>query len=78
MDCSTYPSDLSALRTVPANLAAKWHGPYGKENDLVDPWGNPFKYVYPGVKNPSGFDILCYGSDGQPGGEGNAADITNE
>jgi general secretion pathway protein G len=78
MDCSSYPSELSALRTAPANLSGKWHGPYGKESDFVDPWGNPFKYIFPGTKNPSSFDIVCYGSDGQPGGEGYAADITND
>jgi len=78
MDCGSYPADLAALRSAPASLTGKWHGPYGKESDFVDPWGNAFKYVFPGTKNPSSFDIVCYGSDGQPGGDEYAADITND
>ena len=38
-----------------------------------DPWGNPYQYANPGVKGE--VDVFSYGSDGQPGGEGNNADI---
>lgn len=40
-----------------------------------DPWNNPYIYRFPGVKNQDGPDIGSYGSDGQPGGTGDAADI---
>lgn len=40
-----------------------------------DPWGNPYVYRFPGVKNPDGPDIGSYGSDGQPGGTGDASDL---
>ena len=46
------------------------------EDDLVDPWSNPYELVVPGVVNPD-FDIVSYGADGQPGGEDENADITN-
>ncbi len=39
----------------------------------VDPWGNPYIYLSPGVHDQ--FDIISYGSDGEPGGEGNDADV---
>jgi len=40
-----------------------------------DPWGNPYQYLSPGDK--SEVDIWSFGSDGQPGGEGVAADLGN-
>ncbi len=39
----------------------------------VDPWGNPYVYLSPGAHDA--FDIISYGADGEPGGEGNDADI---
>jgi len=38
-----------------------------------DPWGRPYQYVNPGVKGE--IDVFSFGADGQPGGEGNDADI---
>lgn len=39
----------------------------------VDPWGQPYVYVSPGAHDD--YDIISYGADGEPGGEGNNADI---
>lgn len=40
-----------------------------------DPWNNPYQYVSPG---PDGreYDIITYGRDGKPGGDGYDADIS--
>jgi general secretion pathway protein G len=38
-----------------------------------DPWGNPYQYMNPGLKGE--VDIMSFGADGQPGGEGKNADI---
>lgn len=38
-----------------------------------DPWGQPYQYVYPGVKGE--IDVFSYGADGKAGGEGKDADI---
>ena len=81
VNCGRYPTQaegLKALRTAPPGLAGKWKGPYGKESDLDDPWDNQFEYFMPGQKNPNTYDIVSYGQDGQPGGEGNDADIFND
>jgi general secretion pathway protein G len=52
-------------------------GPYlNSADDLLDPWGNEYVLVVPGEVNFD-FDIVSYGSDGQPGGEGEAGDIIN-
>jgi len=39
----------------------------------ADPWGRPYQYLNPGVNGE--IDVFSYGADGQPGGEGNNADI---
>jgi len=38
-----------------------------------DPWGNPYQYLNPGIKGE--VDVMSLGANGQPGGEGNDADI---
>ena len=38
-----------------------------------DPWGRPYQYLNPGVKGE--IDVMSFGADGQPGGEGKNADI---
>ncbi len=38
-----------------------------------DPWSRPYQYMNPGIKGE--VDVLSFGADGQPGGEGNHADI---
>jgi general secretion pathway protein G len=38
-----------------------------------DPWGNPYVYLNPGIKGE--VDVMSYGADGQPGGEGKNADL---
>ncbi len=48
----------------------------GKKSDLLDPWDHPYVIIIPGVVNRD-FDIVSYGLDGQPGGEGENKDITS-
>ena len=77
LDTGHYPGmeqSLAALVTRPAN-EPKWDGPYLKKNVPPDPWGNAYVYRIPGEHGE--FDLLSYGKDGQPGGTGEAADITN-
>jgi general secretion pathway protein G len=77
LDTGRYPSNelgLNALVTKPA-AEPKWNGPYLKKAVPLDPWGNPYLYKIPGQKGD--FDLLSYGRDGQAGGSGENADITN-
>jgi general secretion pathway protein G len=77
LDTGRYPSTeqgLGALTTRPAN-ASKWDGPYLKKEVPRDPWGNSYVYKAPGEHGP--YDLMSYGKDGQPGGTGEDADITN-
>ena len=77
LDVGRYPTTemgLSALVTRPAN-EPKWSGPYLKKAVPLDPWGKPYLYKMPGDHGE--FDLLSYGKDGQRGGTGEDADITN-
>ncbi len=40
-----------------------------------DPWNNDYVYFSPGRDNEP-FEVVCYGADGQPGGEGLNADLS--
>ena len=76
LDVGRYPTEeegLKALTQQPENLP-NWGGPYLKKPPK-DPWGRDYVYKFPGEHNP--YDIMSYGADGQPGGEGENADITN-
>jgi general secretion pathway protein G len=77
LDTGHYPATeqgLAALTARPAN-EPKWQGPYLKKTAPPDPWGRPYIYKYPGEH--AEYDLYSNGKDGQPGGNGEAADITN-
>jgi general secretion pathway protein G len=78
LDNQRYPATeqgLQALVTQPANapLTPNWKAGGYVERLPKDPWGNPYQYLNPGIHGE--IDILSFGADGAPGGEGNDADI---
>ena len=82
LDNGMYPSTeqgLQALVEPPAvgQLPRKWReGGYLEKGTVPkDPWGNDYVYLCPGLHWE--FDLMSYGADGQPGGEGADADIKN-
>ena len=77
LDAGRYPSTSEGLAALvkPAAGLATWNGPYVKGGVLPnDPWGKPYIYRSPGER--SAYEIVSYGSDGQEGGTGAAADIS--
>jgi len=79
MDCRKPKSSdtlYGILWNEPSDVAqGSWNGPYiNSEDDLIDAWGNEFMLEVPGTKNID-WDIVSYGADGEPGGEGEDADI---
>ncbi len=77
LEIGHYPTTeqgLAALVARPENVP-KWGGPYLQKDVPLDPWGKPYQYKAPGERRE--YDILSFGKDGQPGGTGDAADITN-
>lgn len=77
LDTGRYPTTeqgLDALMKSPTG-AAKWQGPYLKKAVPPDPWGKPYGYKQPGEHGD--FDLVSWGRDGKPGGQGDDADIGN-
>jgi general secretion pathway protein G len=77
LDVGHYPSTdqgLAALNEQPAN-ETRWQGPYLRKALPADPWGHAYVYQAPGAHGE--YDLSSLGKDGQPGGTGEAADITN-
>jgi general secretion pathway protein G len=77
LDVGRYPTSeqgLAGLRAAPTNVA-KWRGPYLKRDIPNDPWGAPYQYRSPGQHGE--YDLFSLGSDGQPGGEDEAADVNS-
>jgi general secretion pathway protein G len=78
LDVGRYPNTeqgLNALLVRPQN-EAKWNGPYLQKAVPSDPWGKPYQYKSPGEQGRE-FELWSFGKDGQPGGTGEAADITS-
>jgi general secretion pathway protein G len=82
LDNGKYPTTdqgLQALVEPPSTgqLARKWRdGGYLDKNSVpLDPWENEYIYISPGLH--SDFDLMSYGPDSEPGGEGMDADINS-
>jgi len=78
LDNGVYPSTeqgLQALVRKPETGEPPRNWKSGGYLDRLprDPWKREYLYLNPGLH--SEIDILCYGADGQPGGEGTNADI---
>jgi general secretion pathway protein G len=78
LDNAAYPSTdqgLQALVLKPTTnpIPTNWKPGGYLEKLPNDPWGRPYQYLNPGLKGE--LDVFSLGADGQPGGEGNNADI---
>lgn len=76
LDNGGYPSTEQGLmalvqRPETGNIAPSWR-PY-LDRLPKDPWRNDYQYLSPGVHGE--IDVFSLGGDGQPGGEGTAADV---
>jgi len=67
----TTEQGLQALMVKPEDppIPRNWAGPYLEEGELVDPWGSPYQYAYPGEHNTDKPDIWSLGPDGEDGTE---------
>lgn len=76
LDNRRYPTSEQGLQALVAKptiapLPDNWKSYLDKLPN--DPWGKPYQYLYPGLRGD--VDVLSYGADNQPGGEGFDADI---
>ena len=84
MENHRYPTTEQGLQalvqrpTSPPEPIRYPDGGYLRRQKLPDdPWGAPYQYSAPGQHNPHSFDVWSWGSDGAPGGTGDAADVGN-
>lgn len=87
VDCGRFPTSeqgLDALFSKPElhPVSESWDGPYLDKKIGKDPWGGEYKYFYSKSSGfpsdaPEGlpFAIVCFGADGQEGGDGVEKDI---
>lgn len=77
LDVGRYPTTgegLEALSTQPGGIA-NWDGSYMSKKIPKDPWKNEYAYTAPGTHGE--YDIVSYGLDGSPGGDGENEDVVS-
>jgi general secretion pathway protein G len=76
LDTGRYPSQQEGLQSLldPPSGMDMWDGPYLKKLPK-DPWNHD--YMYRGGSGNHEYEILSYGADGSPGGDGGNADISS-
>jgi len=77
LDVGRYPSTdegLKALREKPSGMDS-WKGPYLPKEIPMDPWNNSYVYKSPGEHGD--YDLISYGLDKAPGGEGENEDVVS-
>jgi len=69
-----YPSSEEGIAVL---VQEKFLKANSADGTIKDPWGREYIYLYPGQAHPDAYDVKSYGADGQPGGDGENADIVN-
>jgi general secretion pathway protein G len=80
LDNMRYPTTEQTLQALVAKpslnpVPQNWKAGGYLDRLPKDPWGHPYLYLSPGRNGE--IDVVSLGADGQPGGEGNDADIGN-
>lgn len=65
LDIGNYPKNLKELAFD--NSDTMWMGPYIKEKELKDPWGENYHYYL--IEHTKGYQLYTLGSDLSEGGE---------
>jgi general secretion pathway protein G len=82
LDNSNYPTTEQGIMaliekpsTDPAPMNWKEKGYLAKAKIPKDPWGREYLYLCPGIHDD--YDIISYGADAAPGGDGKNKDINS-
>ncbi len=76
LDMGGFPAQNVGLKALvaPPTGAARWQGPYLKRaNGLLDPWGQPYRYRFPGRAGQP--EVFTLGRDNAPGGGAEDQDV---
>jgi general secretion pathway protein G len=63
LDIGRYPTaqeGLTLLMSPPGDGTPGWNGPYLSKPVPADPWGAPYRYIYPGTQSTD-YDIVSDG-----------------
>jgi general secretion pathway protein G len=76
LDVGRFPTTDEGLKALVERPPSepKWSGPYLQKSVPLDPWGMPYVYRSPGSGGE--FDLLSHAKDKQPGGSGDAEDVS--
>ncbi len=76
LERSAWPTNDQGLSVLSDGHARPTDSYYVNPGQRVDPWDRQYLYITPG---PDGhpYEVLSYGADGQPGGEGENADLSS-
>lgn len=76
IETNDWPGADLGLTVLTDGYATPTASYYMQPDQLLDPWGNAYIFISPG---PGGhpYEIVTYGADAQPGGEGENADISS-
>ncbi|MBF0295207.1 MAG: type II secretion system major pseudopilin GspG [Magnetococcales bacterium] len=80
LDNTQYPTTEQGLKALTVKpeiepVPKRWRAEGYLPKPPVDPWGNPYVYLSPGLHGQ--YDLLSFGADGMPGGDEKGADITS-
>lgn len=76
VDHGDFPGNDLGLAALTDGHASPRDPYYLSRDQILDPWGSEYLYVTPG---PAGhpYEVISYGADGQPGGEGDGEDLSS-
>ncbi|MFH1848371.1 MAG: type II secretion system major pseudopilin GspG [Candidatus Omnitrophota bacterium] len=77
LDNGSYPDELGWLIKEPTPAPTNWNGPYIKKKP-ADPWGEEYKYLFPGEHNKGSYDLWSNGKDRSEGGGDDIANWETE
>lgn len=80
LDSGVYPTTEQGLRALVEKptvgvIPKNWKLGGYLQKVPEDPWSSPYKYISPSPRGD--YEVMSLGGDGEPGGEGKNADITN-
>lgn len=74
LNAGTYPTTQQGLkalidRPTSSPQPKRWVRVFTKGKIPEDPWGNEYRYAFPGSKNTTTFELISNGPDGRPNTE---------
>ena len=76
IETDSWPDASTGLAALTDGQATPSASYYVKPDQIIDPWGGRYTIIVPGP-DAHPYEIVSYGADGQPGGDGENADLSS-